>query len=288
MRYRLAIASAAASVLLQGCCASRESTAADPERGGPSIAHEEREPPVQPIVSTRTPTSVSAQDVMLQTSDRIPVTEEVVARMAASFASTPVLHVKTRNRHRGTEYRGNSWLKTGKARGEVRTDGKLAFATFTDRRRVQEYVPKVKFANGTEAERVLIEYDKGANDGGWYRLVDFAFACGPGACASDAFLADRRPSLPELFRGNMQGSKMTETELDGRPCYWYHMEAVVGEDKITWDLYVDKVTCEPVRQASLIVQGDKVKKDEVFDYTFEHLPDDAAFQWELDLANLKD
>lgn len=209
--------------------------------------------------------------------------------MMSSIASTPVLHVTVLNKHRDVDFECQGWMMGPKSRTEVRQDGTLVFARYTDRRRIQEFVPKATFTNGMEAERVVLEYAADGPSGDWPRLKDTDFGCGPAIIASDYFLPVRDPTYPEIWRGNMQASKVTETTLRGRACYWYKMDVVVATDSINWNLYVDKETFEPLRQSRLILAEDGThKKEDIYDYTFEHLADDKEIQWRLDADRLKD
>ena len=234
---------------------------------------------------TASPTAPAAMPTTESlTSSSAPSPEAVADRMAAAFAATPVLHVTVINRHLGIDYECKGWLKAGHSRGEIRREGKLVFATASDGRRVQEFVPKVKFANGVEGQNVLI--DREPTPGRWFCLVDHAFACGPGVTATVSYLDDAGRKVANLLLGNMQGSTMIETALKGQPCYWYHMEREIEGDRIVWDLYVDKLSFKPLRQMSRITRGETVKKDEVFDYTFVHLSNDDGIEWKLDPAKL--
>ena len=59
------------------------------------------------------------------------------------------------------------------------------------------------------------------------------------------------------------------------------------ESTLTWDLWVDKATAKPIRRSRLVVTKGKKVKDDVFDYTFEHLTDDHGINWRLDPAQLQ-
>ncbi len=269
-------------------CESGQSTPACVERSSPFAEHDAIESRLLTpesrgaTVSDVTPV---ASDAKADATPTMPTPEQVADRMAAAFVSTPVLHVTVINRHRGLEYECKGWLKAGHARGEVRRDGQLVFATASSDKRVQEFVPKVKFANGVESHNVLIERDP--TRGEWFCLLDFDLGCGPAGIAINPYLDNNGRRIVDLLLGNMQTSIMTQTEMNGRACYRYNFAREIDGDLIVWDLYVDKVTFKPVRQQRRITQGNKVKKEDVFDYTFVHLASDDGIEWKLDPAKLK-
>lgn len=217
----------------------------------------------------------------------IPTVQELVDRMNKSLEATPVLHVTILDRHRGEDYHCQSWMTKTKVLGEVRKDGKLVFASFSDGRRVQEYVKNHTFANGQSGENVLLEYDLPPDDGGWPRLLELGLSCGPGTVATCWKLGER-PGLAESLLHNREPAKLVEASLDGRECYYMRLDADVGQGRrLTWELYVDKATSKPVRQKRLVKSDDKVFQEDVYDYTFEHLPDDSGIRWGLDVERLR-
>lgn len=216
-----------------------------------------------------------------------PSAEDVALRMSASFRSTPVLHVTVRNLHHGVEYQCQGWIKEKQILGEVRRGGGVIFAIYKDTKRVQEYSPSATFANSSEAKAVLLEYDYDLNDGGWNRLVDYDLSCGPAGIAWDAYLWVERSSFGEISLGNMESSVMKETSLNGRDCYWYHLDDFDTLTQVTWDLYVDKLTYEPVREYRRITTQGKVTKEDTYDFAFEHLPNDNGIHWGLEVDKLR-
>ena len=213
---------------------------------------------------------------------------EVAQRMTRSFHSTPVLHVTVLNRHHGVDYECRGWMMEKKSLGVVKKDGKVVFASYSDAKRVQEYVPQAKFVNGAGADSVLLEYDYENNDGGWSRLVDADFDCGPGSIAVASYLWAESRTVPELMLSNMNGATVSEVVFNNRECFRYHLEANMQPNILTWELYVDKATCDPVRESRVIVGpfGNKLK-DDIYDYKIEHLPDDAGIHWGLQPDKLK-
>jgi len=220
----------------------------------------------------------------------IPSAKDVVDRMNASIASTPVLHVTVINLHRGVEYHCQGWMMGLKSRSEVRKDGRLIFARYTDRKRIQEYVPKASFVNKMEAEHVLVEYDADGPSGDWPRLMENTFSCGPAIIASDYYLpVPNHRSYPDIWLGNMETSRVSKVTFRSRSCLWYHTDVTIEGDTLTWDLYVDIETFKPLRLSGLVVAADGThKKEDVYEYTFEHLQTDEGINWRLDPAQFMD
>lgn len=220
--------------------------------------------------------------------DGFPSPTEVARRMTLAFDSTPVLHVTVINRHLGMDYECHGWMMGKKSLGVVRQDGKVIFASYTDTVRKQEYVPLAKFANGEPARAVLLEYDYDPTDGGWSRLVDAVFDCGPSGVACEGYLQSEGERYPDAVKPNMENAQLTETVFMERPCYLYSIRQSDDTSTLDWDLYVDKATFKPVRMSRLVksIVG-KVLKEDIYEYTFEHLPDDAGIHWGLQPDKLK-
>jgi len=233
------------------------------------------------------PPEVQAQDG-LQAQDQAPTPEEVIARMRRSLESTPVLHVIVRDKHHGEVYECQGWHMGSRVRGEVRKDGKLVFASYSDGNRVQEYVPAFTFANKVETTGVLIEHE--TTEGGWFCLLNNNFTCGPGSIAVTPFLSSTYESTNlSAYLANMQPPTLVENAvLNERACYRYHFkDEYEPGSSVTWELFIDKTNYEPVRMSRLMVIKGKVSKDDVYDYTFKHLPDDSGIHWGLDVERLR-
>jgi len=217
----------------------------------------------------------------------IPTPQELVEHMNRSLEATPVLHVTIHNRHHGEDYDCQGWMTETKVLGVVRKGGKLVYASFSDGQRNQEFVKNSTFANGQTGENVLVEYDLLPDDGGWPRLLEPGLACGPGTVAVCWRLGER-PSLAEILLLNREPATLVETTLDGRTCYYMKLVNDVGQGRtLTWELYVDKATAKPIRQSRITKSSNKVYQDSVYDYTFEHLPDDSGIHWGLDVERLR-
>lgn len=50
---------------------------------------------------------------------------------------------------------------------------------------------------------------------------------------------------------------------------------------------MDRSTFEPVREYRRIANQGKVTKEDTYDYTFEHLPNDNGIHWGLEVDKLK-
>lgn len=217
-----------------------------------------------------------------------PTPEEIIACMRRSLESKPVLHVIVHNRHHGVLYECQGWHSGPKVLNEVRKDGKLIFASYSDGQRVQEYVPTYTFANKIEASGVLIEHD--VTEGGWFCFPENDFTCGPGSIATGPFIATlEMPPALGAFLANMQPPTLVEDAvMNNRSCYRYHFkDEYEPGSSVTWELFIDKVNFEPVRMSGLMVIKGKISKDDVYDYTFKHLPDDRGIRWGLDVERLR-
>ncbi len=216
--------------------------------------------------------------------------EEIAARMVKTVTASPVLHMAVRCLHRGEKYEVQGWMTATKVRCEVRKAGKVVFAQIFADGRAQEYVPQAEFKNGTEATGVLVEYDAPLDKmDDWQRLIDQDLACGPGGVASNSWLKAAHPTEPEMIAENLQSADatMSETILDGKPCYWFHIaRGLFDGSTLTGDVYIDKSSYEPLRQSRVVEKDGKKIKDDIFDYTFEHLSDDKGIEWKLDPAKL--
>lgn len=215
----------------------------------------------------------------------------VAEKMIAAVMSSPVLHLKVRVEFRGVVYDTEGWATAQRARGEVRKDGTLVFATYMDQKRIQEFARKVEFKNGERAENVLVEYDTGTTNAfdQWPRLIDHDFACGPGCTATGPWLSPQHPNVAEMIAETIRNAdRSSVVTLGNRTCYLFHIEHYLDKDNlVVKDVYVDTTTFEPVRQATVNSRGTKVTKSNISDYTFDHLATDEGIEWRLDPAKLK-
>ena len=150
--------------------------------------------------------------------------------------------------------------------------------------------PRASFKNGTEAEAVLLQY-KPESPGGfdeWPRLIDQAFACGPGGVVSDTWLKHQHPNVPDMLVELIRSADtVTERLLEGRACLCCHAERHPDPTTtITKDLYLDKASFEPRRQTTVVVQNGTTVKSNIEDYQLEHLATDEGIEWRLDPAKL--
>lgn len=236
--------------------------------------------------------AVHVSEPVATTEIGIPPPAEVVKQMSKAFHSAPVLHVMIHDRHMGVDYQCEGWLSGKRRLGRTVKDGRLIFAKYSDpdSGRVQEFVPEAAFPNKSTASSVCLEYDYDPNGGGWDHLVDYDLSCGPASVAIIDYLwGPQAPSgaVAESFETNMESAAASKAILNGHHCYRYLLDDIDGLMLIKWELYVDTTTYEPVRLYRRLTNVDKVTKEDTYDYTFEHLPNDNGIHWGLEVEKLK-
>lgn len=219
----------------------------------------------------------------------LPSVEDVAEQMANFFHKDGVLHVTVHNQHRGVEYVCKGWMTCERSLNVVRRDDRVVFASSKHGTRVTEWVPAAKFANGTAARRVVLEYDTDAADGGWPKLLDADLACGPGLVASGYFLHCHSPNLSQIVLGNLLASEVTPATFRDRDCILFRLEDRIGQDRLVWEMYVDAASFAPLRQTRLITDTDGTRKqDDVYDYQFEWLASEQIVSWDIDVDRLSE
>jgi hypothetical protein len=221
--------------------------------------------------------------------------DEVIDKMTKSVRTSPYLHVRARvvSDRIGTAYI-EAWMSKEADRNEVYKDGRLVHAMYVNGQVTQEYAPRLAFKNGTRAEELLIEYTRQSGPESWPKLIDNKLACDAVGVAGDTWIRTAAPdqledvAIPEMWADNARTSEMTDAMLGTRPCHYFraarHMDATHA---MIWELYVDKATCEPVRQEKTAINAGKILH-ETTDYWIEHLDSDAGIEWKLARGTLKD
>lgn len=219
---------------------------------------------------------------------QLPDKGDLADKMLAALARTPVLHMSAKCLHMGVAYEAEGWMTATRCVSEVRQKGKVIFAEAYSDGRVQEYVPEASFANGATAANVLLEYDQGDNTDDWPRLIDHDLACGPGTVAADSWIKTQHPTVPESLAERMRNdSVLSEAEVNGKACYRFHTQHDLGDGSaMTFDLYIDKSTFEPVKQSGLVTQNGRTVKNDAVSYRFEHLTSEEGITWRLDVGKL--